>query len=483
METFIPQEARLGNKEAVLVGVEMTREIQVINVNGLAATFQPEGNNQIEFTWTSSESNDFANSYVECDLQYRLADGTPDVNAFMNNFADCIDRVEVYLDSQQLFSTSSREISLIQNLLLVSEASKHYLENEGKFHLGFGSQTVNNFDTVAEISKYDASVAPSGADGPARIATLLGYNHQARPAQRGRLGAAAANWTRVHIPLFAIHMALGSMDGYLPVLGSQLRMILHLNPPRRCLSVATAATGTYAITQARLFVQEVVLSADYKAALMEKVSSAEGLSVHYFDVDTVQLAPVAGASSHQFIVRNDHSNAKSLYFFDVNTAATAAPCVAGANEPIRFPSMRTHLGRTVDVARIESGNRLFTGVNGSVGTNSHYNHLLRCAGKLADITSTGSLSTSYYRAGAGNDAAQQTTVFAPLGFNLEKATILDTQSSIINAGLSANDPMVSRDIDCRLDMNVAWNSDWKLFSFLLHSKTLVFSNKSVSVVD
>jgi hypothetical protein len=475
MDTFVPQEARLGNKESVLVGVEMTREIQVINVNGLAATFQPEGNNQIEFTWTSSESNDFANSYVEFDFQYRKADGNIDPSACLNNFADCIDRVELYLDSQQLFSTSSREISLIQNLLLVSEASKHYLENEGKFHLGYNSQTVGNWTTAVETTKFDPTVTP------ADVQATSGYAHQARVLQRGRLGATASGYTRVHIPLFSLHMALGSMDGYLPVLGSQLRMILHLNAPKRVLSIASAADSTYAITQARLYVQEVVLSADYKAALMEKVSSAEGLSIHYYDVDVTQMAPVANASSHQFIVRNDHSNAKSLYMFDVDTAA--GPFIGTASTFIQYPSMRSRLGVVTDIARIESGNRLFTGVNGSVGTNAHYNHLLRCAGKLADISSMGSIGTSYYRVGAGTAAAQEATVFSPLGFNLEKATLRDTDSTIINAGLSANDPMVSRDIDVRLDMSVAWNANWKLFAFLLHSKTLVFSNKSVSVVD
>jgi hypothetical protein len=481
METFVPEQMKLGSKEAVLVGVEGSNEIAVINVNGLASVFTPEGNSQIEFSFTSPESLDFANSYFEADFQYRLANGSVDVNGLCNNFADLIDRVEMYIDSQQVFSTSSREISLIQNLLLVSEGSKSYLENEGKFHLGYNSQTVNNFATSAEISKFDVTIDVAGANPADRTTNRLPVCHQAR-VSRGRLGAVSADWTRIHIPLFALHMALGSMDGYLPCLGSQIRMILHLNPARRCISTGTATTATYGLTQCRLYVQEVLLSADYKSALMEKVSSPEGLSIHYFDVDVTALAPVATAQSHQFVVRNDHSNAKSLYLFDVDGAAL--PIASTEVTPWTFPSMRTHLGITTDVLRVESGSKLFTGINGSVGTMSHFNHLLKCAGRLADLSSMGSLSTSYFRVGAtATPAVNQARVFAPLGVNLEKATIADTQSAIINAGLSASDPMVSRDINVRLEMNTAWDANWRLYAFLLHSKTLVFSNKSISIVD
>lgn len=482
MNTYVPSEARLGSKEAVLVGVEATREIQVINVNGLASTFTYGGNNQIEFSWTSSESNDFANSYFEADLRLNLANGNYDDNASLNNFADMIDRVELYIDSQQVFSTTSREISLIQNLLLMNEGSKSYLENEGKVHLGFNSQQINNVIGAGELTKFDPN-ASLGADANARRAAALTHAQFARFAGRGQLGAVAADSTRIHIPFFALHMALGSMDGYLPVLGSQLRMILHLNDPKRCMSYGTDTGSHYQLTQCRLFVQEVILSADYKASLMEQVSSPEGLSIHYWDVDVIAMSPVATATSHQFIVRNDHSNAKSLYFFDVDGAA-AIPTPA-TDVPRAYPSMRSRLGTIATTVRVESGNRLFTGINGSVGTMAHYNHLLRTAGHLADISADcGCLSNHYFRVGTGDIAANASRVFAPLGFNLEKATLKDTDSTIINAGLSATDPFVSRDIDVRIETGaVAWDANWRLYAVLLHSKTLVFSNKTISVVD
>lgn len=485
MNTFVPDEMKLGNKESVLVGVDSTREIQVINVNGLASSFSYSGNNQIEFTFTSSESIDLTNSYFEADLKFLLANGAPDTLAKMNNFADMVDRVEFYVDSQQIFSSTSREISVVQNILLMNEGSRNYFENEGKVHLGYNNQKINNFVGAGELTKFDPSLPYVGGNDPDRRTDALTHLHHATPAGRGLLGSVSgAGSTRIHIPLFTLHMALGSMDGNLPVLGSQLRMLIHLNDPKRCMAICDATGGNYSLTQCRLYVQEVVLSADYKSALLEQVSSAEGLSIHYYDVDVIQTSPSTNATSHQLIIRNDHSNAKSLYLFDVDGGAVIPTAPILDTSRMAFPSMRSRMGVISTEVRVECGNKLITGIGGSVGTMSHFNHLLRCAGHLSDISPMGSFSDSYYKVGAGTGAINQGLVFSPLGFNLEKATLKDTDTTILNAGLSASDVFASRDINVKIDTGgVAWDANWRLFAVLLHSKTMVFSNKSISIVD
>lgn len=473
MATYLPEEMRLGSKESVLVGVENTRILEVINTTGLAATFAPTGNNQIEFTFTSSESVDLTNSYLEADLAFRDSNGDLVTNnsVWMNNFADAFDRIECYIDGQLLFNTSSREISVVQNLLLLNEGSRAYLENEGKVHLGYHSQCINNDISGHLVGKYDPLAAVSAqASGEG-----AGQPSHACVQYRGQLGAVAANHTRIHIPFHALHLALASMNNNLPMLGSQFRMILHLNQPTRCID--TGATGsTYSLTQARVYIQEVVLSADYKSELMSLVSSPQGLSISYFDYDCVQLNPVAGATQHQFIVRNDHSSAKSLYLFDVcmNDAFSATAH--------RYPSMRSRIGLTTTTMRVESGQLLYTGVQGSVGPMSHFNHLLKCAGHLADITPMGAFAwNNYFKVSA--HANNVNRVFAPLAVSLEKYTIRDTDTSVLNAGHSATNPMVSRDISVHLAQSEAWDANWTLFSCLLHQKTLVFANKTISVVD
>jgi hypothetical protein len=472
-ELFVDPAMRLGSKEQILVGVESTRTLEVINTTGLAATFAPAGNNQVEFTFTSSESVDLANSYLEADLAFRDTNGAlvTDNSVWMNNYADCIDRVECFLDGQSLFNTSSREVSVLQNLLVLNEGSRAYLENEGKVHLGFHSQSINNDISGHCVGKYNplATVVPN-ASGEG-----TGQPAHACVQYRGTLGAIAANHTRIHIPLHFLHLALGSMNSNLPMLGSQFRMILHLNQPTRCIDTG-AAGSTFSLTQVRLYVQEVVLSADYKSALMEQVASPTGLSINYYDYDVFQMNPVAGATSHQFIVRNDHSSAKSLYLFDVcmNDAFSATAH--------RYPSMRSRVGLTTDKMFVQSGQQLYTGINGSVGPMSHFNHLLKCAGHLADISPMGAFNwQTYFK--ISSTALQVNRVFAPLAVNLEKFTVQDTNTTIINSGHSATNPMLSRDIEVRLDQSEAWDANWTLFSCLLHQKTLVFANKSISVVD
>jgi hypothetical protein len=83
-----------------------------------------------------------------------------------------------------------------------------------------------------------------------------------------------------------------------------------------------------------------------------------------------------------------------------------------------------------------------------------------------------------------SDADQLDRVFAPLAVSLEKYSLMDTNTTVINGGHSSTGVMTSRDIEVRLDnMTEAWDADWQLFSCLLHQKSLVFANRTLSVVD
>jgi hypothetical protein len=472
-ELFVPSELKLSSKESILVGVENTKTIEVINTNGLTSVFTPAGNSQVEFTFTSSESVDLTNSYFEADLAYLDSAGALVTNnsVWMNNFADCVDRVEMYVDGASVFNTSSREVSVIQNLLLLNEGSRAYLENEARVHLGYHSQSINNDVSGHLFQKYDPMTAVAvGATGGA------GQPLHACVQYRGKLGAIANNHTRIHLPFHALHLALASMNAHLPMLGSQCRIIFHLNTPDRCID--TGAVGsTYQLTQARVYIQEVVLSADYKSSLMEQIASPTGLTINFFDYDIYQLSPVAGSTSHNFIVRNDHQSAKSLYIWDVNRDD------ALAGNKHRYPSMRSRIGLTTGKFFVQSGQMLYTGVNGSTSPMSHFNHLLKCAGHLADITPMGAFGfNNYFK--ISSDADQLDRVFAPLAVSLEKYSLMDTTNTIINSGHSSTGIMTSRDIEVRLDnMTEAWDADWQLFSCLLHQKSLVFANRTLSVVD
>lgn len=475
-DLYVPSEMKLGSRESILVGVESTKTLEVINTTGLNSTFSPVNNNQIEYVFTSSESVDLTNSFIEADLAFLDNAGAIVTNnsVWMNNFCDIVGRVECYLDGQALFNTSTREVAVMQNLLLLNEGSRAYLETEGRVQLGYHSQCINNDVSGHIFQKYDPTAAVVvGATGGA------GQPLHACVQYRGRLGASATNYTRIHLPLHAVHLAFGSMNAHLPMLGSQLRLILHLNSPDRCID--TGAVGSsYQLTQAKLFVQEVVLSADYKSSLMSQISSPTGLSINYFDYDIIGLSPVATATSHNFIVRNDKASAKSLYLFDVDKDDALA-----ANKH-RYPSMRSRVGLQTGKFFVESGQMLYTGVNGSNGPMSHYTHLLKCAGHLADITPMGCFGwNNYFKvSGSAPAADNEQIVFAPLAVSLEKYSIKDTDTAVLNSGHSSTDVFTSRDINIRLDnMSAGWDATHQLFACLLHQKTMVFANRTLSVVD
>lgn len=452
---FVPEELKLDTSEQILMGVQQKVQNKIVPSQG-SNNYSYAGTNQIEFQWTHGDAVDLSTTLLYCTVSMTHA------NDRIRAVSDLVDKVEFYIDNTEVFTSTNNNLSMVQNLLMLSEFPKDYFEREGGVLMGWHSQNVNTPDY-----------------GKARTYAC---------------------------PLWALHVGF-SQTKIFPVLGSNLRMVLHLARPEQALSKRNALTDSYTLNNVYLMEDRLLLTPDYKKALMAQVKSAEGFKIYYTDFD-ITPQNITGAQNQTLVVRNEHSNALTLILFNQYLDAFRADVASGANagDPdvisntkICYPTLDTDLARRVSNLKVECGNLRFTGLNGSASDVEHFAHLERANGTLAKPHSVGCFTYDLYNTDitqklVANDIQRAKDIAnlnrsqntAPLIVSLEKTMTSDIDVAIVNKGLSATDPNASRDIEVymQFDANKELNQTReRLWSCLVYEKALVMRQGVIDKED
>ena len=448
-EPFVPASLKLGDDEQYLVGVQRQNFVR-INPNGGVSGYSPATTRQVEFNWNHGEACDFAHSY----LQFNIAYSHNHTN--MSLASDWISRVELYVDSQEIFTTTGAESRKLINLLLLGEVDGSWYKKEGKMFLGANLPVDADGTSGDEATPY--TTAPQS--GPQTTRDFV-------------------------VPLWIVHPAF-AMSKVFPVLGSQVRMVLHLADADRCLNVKGNANASYTINNCHLQECRVQLSPSYKQALMEQVNSQEGFAIHMIDFDTI-AHQVANATSQQLVVRNEHRNAKTLVLF---TDPINRPAVDGSANHI---TIHSPLATQTTLLRVDCGSINLTGVNGSTSLAQHFAHLERANGSFANLDQSGLYDYRLYYGAATNGSRPMETsgtgfnerwAASPLMVSLEKIQVSDFDPAISNNGLSAFDVNASRELEVRIDtanaMSNSGDGGSRLLSALVYEKVVRLANGVLS---
>jgi hypothetical protein len=439
-QAFVPASLKLGDDDNYLVGIQRQNFVRV-NPNGGVSGYTPAGTRQIEFNFNHGEATDFAHSYLQFDLAL-----TAQTN--MSLASDWISRVEFYVDSQEIFSTVGANSRKLINLLLLGEVNGDWYQREGKMLLG-ANLPVDRRGTAGAEATADTT-APQSV-------------------------------SRTYVcPLWVAHPAF-QMSKVFPVLGSQIRIVFHLEDAAKCLNVRVADGNTYTLNNVHLQECRVQLSPSYKQALMEQVNSAEGFKIQMIDFDII--AHTASASTSQnLVVRNEHRNAKTLVaFLDQVVGNGNRAGIANANA--------THiqylcpLGNRTSLWRVDCGSINFTGVQGSISVSQHFAHLERANGSFASLEQSGLYDYDLYAGSAGNGTRSMPAGWncSPLMVSLEKMQSSDFDPSIGNNGLSAFDVNASRELEVRIDTTAALvPAEERLLTGLVYEKTVRLANGTIS---
>jgi hypothetical protein len=446
-EPFVPANLRLGDDETYLVGVQRQNYVR-INPNGGASGYTPAGTRQIEFNWNHGEAVDFAHSYLSFNIAYSAN------HTNMTLASDWISRVELYVDSQEIFTTVGQESRKLINLMLLGEVDGDWYQKEAKMFLGANLPVDADGTSGDEGTPY--TTAPQS--GPQTTRPFV-------------------------VPLWIVHPAF-AMSKVFPVLGSQIRMVLHLADADRCLNVRIDGDSTYTLNNVHLQECRVQLSPSYKQALMEQVNSEEGFALHMVDFDTIAHT-VAAASSQNLVVRNEHRNAKTLV------------CYLDPVGRVEADADATHIAFNSPLATFTSkfvvncGSLTLTGVNGSNSLAEHFAHLERANGSFANLSQSGLYDYRLYYGAATNGTRAMKNAGAgvlarwaasPLMCSLEKIQASDFDPSISNNGLSAFDVNASRELEVRIDTTAQMNpANERLYTALVFEKKVRLSNGVISV--
>lgn len=462
LEPFVPEELKLDTSEQFLMGVQHRSQQKITPSQGQSGPYSPEGDNQIEFQWTHGDATDFASTVLMCNLAFTTSGDVNDIN--INTASDLIDRIEFYVDGTEVISSVNSNVSLVQNALMYSEFTRDYFEREGGILMGW-----NNFK--------------------------FGINASTHGTER-----------TYAIPLWSLHCGF-SQTKVFPVLGSNVRLVLHLTPATKALNTRSTLTDSYKLSNVYLLEDRLILSPDYKSALMAQVKSEEGFKIHYIDYD-ITPHNIVNANSQKLVVVNKHSNALTLMLLndflpsaradlEVPTAGGNAVLLVGVES---IPNMFVDIARRVSNATVECGSLRFTGLRGSESVVEHFMHLERANGTLGKPNNVGSYNYNMYLSGvpkgttpsANHNLVNPSTnlCFSPLIFSLEKTMSSDVDMNIVNKGLSATDPMSSRDIDVVLTTNASAldnrpldSTKERLFSVLVYEKALVMKQGMILVED
>lgn len=471
-EPYTPAEMRLGDEEAFLVGIQNRKQQKINPSSGSAGPFRFEGTNQIEFQWTHSDGVDLGSTvlYFKWTPTTAVNGDTLDNSGCLSQASDIIDRVEFTIDNTEVLNSTNRSLSVVQNILMFSEYNNDYFNREGKILLGHSSQSINPTHDLKD------GVGLNGTS-----------NADARRNSKSRVYG---------VPLWAIHVGFAAQK-MIPVLGSNMRLVLHLNNPAKVLNTRNSINSSYKLENVYLIEDRLMLTPNYKEALMNRVKSQEGYRIHYVDFE-VQAQNINDADTQSLVVRNEHSNALTLILFNEYDALYRADVSSnGTDTRIQpsYPSFDVDIAKRTENLRVECGTLSFTGLNGSSSLVEHFVHLERANGSLGMPNSTGCYNWDLYAGGADSlgylpdrwnkaDNLNPVVNFSPIMVSLEKTLTADSDANIVNRGLSGLDPGSSRDIEVYLK----YNTDEKLnkirerlFSVLVYEKTLVMANGTLQV--
>lgn len=471
-EPYTPAEMRLGDDEAFLVGIQNRKQQKINPSSGSAGPFRFEGTNQIEFQWTHSDGIDLGSTvlYFKWTPVTAANGDSVDTNGSLSQASDIFDRVEFTIDNTEVLNSTNRSLSVVQNILMFSEYNNDYFNREGRILMGHSSQTIN--------PSHDLT------DG-------VGVNTASGDGLRN-------SKSRVYgVPLWAIHVGF-SAQKMVPVLGSNMRLVLHLNNPAKVLNTRNSINTSYKIENVYLMEDRLMLTPNYKEALMNRVKSQEGYRIHYVDYE-VTAQNINDADTQSLVVRNEHSNALTLILFNEYDAlyrADVSQNLSTTRVQPSYPSFDVDIAKRTENLRVECGTLSFTGLNGSSSLVEHFVHLERANGSLGQPNSTGCYDWDLYAGDAAGSLGplpdrwnktnnlNPVVNFSPLMISLEKTLTADSDSNIVNRGLSGLDPGSSRDIEVYLK----YNTDQKLnktrerlFSVLVYEKTLVMANGTLQV--
>jgi hypothetical protein len=261
----------------------------------------------------------------------------------------------------------------------------------------------------------------------------------------------------------------------MPVLGSQIRVVLHLANPASCLNVRGTANSSYTLKNVFLHECRASLSPNYKQSLMNAVNSEEGFKINMIDFDVI-AHQITNTTQQNLVVRNEHRNSKTLVLYNDLVGrfdSDGEPC---------HQTLYTDLARRTTQLRVECGSLSFLGTNGSKSVVEHFVHLERANGSLNNMEQSGLYN---YRLYSGNVATTEMKAgfsVSPLMVSLEKIQQPDTDTSIVNNGLSAVDLQASRELEITIQTGTAMNaSNERLFSGLIYEKAVVFANGMVMI--
>ena len=470
-EPYVPAEMRLGDSEAFLVGIQNRKQQKITPSSGTAGPFRFEGTNQIEFQWTHGDGSDLSTTvlYFKWTPVTESNGDTLDAKGSLSMASDVIDKVEFSIDGTEVLNSNSRVLSVVQNILMMSEYNDDYFHREGSILMGHSSQKVNPSHNTST--------------GTAFVANELRNS-------KSRVYA---------VPLWAIHVGFSQQE-ICPLLGSTIRMVFHLNQPAKVLNTRTSVTSSYKLENVYLMEDRLMFTPNYKDALMARVQSQEGFKIHYVDYE-ITSQNINNADTQSLVVRNEHSNSSTLILFNeydnLYRADVSGVAVVADLEVPSYPSFDVDIAKRTENLRVECGTLSFTGLNGSSSLVEHFVHVERANGTLGLPNSTGCYDWDLYAGDTVgylpkrlnknpniNPDLNGVVNFSPLIVSLEKTLTPDTDTNIVNRGLSGLDPGSSRDIDVYLKYHTNQKLDKtkeRLVSVLVYEKTLVMANGTIEV--
>lgn len=433
MTPFVPREMRLQPKEAYLAGLQyrsVRRQYPSSGQNGYTSQ-----NNTIEFTFSESDGISLRDTVLQFQASYftNATQDTEDASASMTSAIDFIDRIEFFVGSTSVVSTTTSKSRMLCHLLMKNELSHDgWFQYVGKNLVGWNSYGINSVDAT------NSAGVPSHAEN-ARV---------------------------YQVPMWCLHPAL--QTGNLPCLGESITIRLTLCP-NASLATRGGATSTYRLDKCELHVEKLLYEPDYKQALMAQVASSEGFVIPMVDFDINQQQNNASVDV-AFTQRNQRANALSLYIWNAKKDSQRV-----ANGTKFDPNLNIDIGSKVNNLRIFSGDRTFTCVNGISHPVELLGALERCAGGYGKENS-GVITWEEY---TGDNGAYPT--YSPIAVSLERTDIEDTESNVVNRGLSAFDFGVDGDVQVQLKLSSALDGAEELYSALVYEKALVMRDGAISV--
>jgi len=473
LPTFVPDELRLSSGDSYLLGVQQRQQNKIVPSQG-SNGYRHEATNQIEFNWSHGDATDLATTMLVFNWLATTGNNTTlDNLGSVSMASDVVDRVEFYIDSTEVLSSTNTEISRVQNILMFSEFPADYFQREGTMLMGHSSQLINpshnttDGDVGINTEVADSSISPAA----------------------GRVFC---------VPLWALHLGFAQAK-VCPVLGANMRIVFHLNAPYKVLNTRTSAASSYVLNNVYLLEDRLLLTPDYKSSLLSAIRSQEGFKINFVDYD-ITPHNITGAGTENLVVRNDHSNTLSLVLFnsylpnwraDISGGDITGTAGSFAVQAC-YPNFDVDLAVRVQNLKVECGNLRFTGLRGSESVTEHFSHLERANGSLAKASNTGCFEWYNYASNVagklplrhGADHLNTVVNFSPLVVSLEKTILADTDSSIVNRGLNSTDPMASRDIEVSLHFVAGGqlnNQRERLFSALVYEKSLVMRNGQITI--